>query len=327
MKMIDSVKAQGGEVLRFSSLCGGLPAPEAAGANPIGYKFSWSPKGVLLAARNAARFKEGGKLTEIAGPDLLASAKPMTLNNALSLDVLPNRDSTAFAELYGLQDAPSFFRGTFRYHGFCDRMLALSRLGLLEPGPSAALQKATAAGGLRGWLAQLLGLKATAKEDELHKVIRKQLGSQADIGIGFMAWLGLFSEAALPSNAQADSPLDVIANLLQRSETAYKPTERDMVAMQHELVVRNKSNGALKRHLATLLEYGEPMGDTAMSRTVGITAAICAQLVLDAPTGFGFGVQRPLEKKWYDPVLLKLEGEGIKMQESCEALPAATAKL
>ncbi len=29
------------------SYCGGLPAPEASG-NPLGYKFSWSPRGALM---------------------------------------------------------------------------------------------------------------------------------------------------------------------------------------------------------------------------------------------------------------------------------------
>ena len=42
------LRREGGRVRRFSSLCGGLPAPECAfSANPFGYKFSWSPAGEL----------------------------------------------------------------------------------------------------------------------------------------------------------------------------------------------------------------------------------------------------------------------------------------
>ena len=55
VKVIDHVKALGGTVISFSSVCGGLPSPEAAD-NPIGYKFSWSPRGVLTAALNTARY-------------------------------------------------------------------------------------------------------------------------------------------------------------------------------------------------------------------------------------------------------------------------------
>ncbi|CAK9013355.1 unnamed protein product [Durusdinium trenchii] len=58
MSMIDTARSTGSEILRFASLCGGLPSPEAAGSNPIGYKFSWSPRGVLVASQNSARFKE-----------------------------------------------------------------------------------------------------------------------------------------------------------------------------------------------------------------------------------------------------------------------------
>ena len=35
MKLIDEIKARGGKIKSFSSLCGGLPAPEAAN-NPFG---------------------------------------------------------------------------------------------------------------------------------------------------------------------------------------------------------------------------------------------------------------------------------------------------
>jgi hypothetical protein len=47
MKIIDDIKSRGGTVTCFSSVCGGLPAREAAD-NPLKlkYKFSWSPKGV-----------------------------------------------------------------------------------------------------------------------------------------------------------------------------------------------------------------------------------------------------------------------------------------
>ena len=59
MKTIDEVHDQGGKVVLFESYCGGLPSPEDSG-NPLGYKFSWSPRGVLLAVRNEAKFKKDG---------------------------------------------------------------------------------------------------------------------------------------------------------------------------------------------------------------------------------------------------------------------------
>ena len=51
---VDEVHAEGGKVLHFYSYCGGLPAPED-NDNPFGYKFSWSPRGVLLASKNPSK--------------------------------------------------------------------------------------------------------------------------------------------------------------------------------------------------------------------------------------------------------------------------------
>ena len=75
VKTIDEVHKEGGKILSFLSYCGGLPAPEDSG-NPLGYKFSWSPRGVLLALRNAASFYKDGAIVNVAGPDLMATAKP-----------------------------------------------------------------------------------------------------------------------------------------------------------------------------------------------------------------------------------------------------------
>ena len=68
MKIIDEVHEDGGFIESFSSLCGGLPAPEAAN-NPLRYKFSWSPRGVITAAQNNARYLEKGKVVEVDGQD------------------------------------------------------------------------------------------------------------------------------------------------------------------------------------------------------------------------------------------------------------------
>jgi len=324
MKMIHHATAGGrGQVLEFKSLCGGLPAPEAAGSNPLGYKFSWSPKGVLLAARNPARWKQDGKIREVPGAELLGHSRPMTLNNAFAFDVLPNRDSTVFAGLYGLTEARTFFRGTLRYHGFCDRMLALARLGLLEPGPVDRLR--ALAGGApptrRQWLAALLA--CGADDVALLAAVSEKVGaSLGTLGVDFCKWLGLLSDDALPAESPLDSPVDVTTKLLGRPEMSYHAGERDMVAMYHELLVQLE-DGSLERHTATLVEYAKPNGATAMARTVGITAAICAQLILQDAQALGTGVQRPLDRKWYEPVLRRLDDEGIRLEERVERVTSA----
>ena len=55
------IKESGARLKTFSSICGVLPSPEAVD-NPLGYKFSWNPLGVLMASQNPAEFLENGKV-------------------------------------------------------------------------------------------------------------------------------------------------------------------------------------------------------------------------------------------------------------------------
>jgi alpha-aminoadipic semialdehyde synthase len=62
ISLLQSLLSQNKRVVSFASFCGGVPAPESAEGVPLGYKFSWSPRGVLSAALNGSRFKLGGKV-------------------------------------------------------------------------------------------------------------------------------------------------------------------------------------------------------------------------------------------------------------------------
>ena len=63
LALLDGLRARGRRVVSFASFCGGLPAPENADG-PLKYKFSWSPRGVLGAALNGARFKLAGEVRQ-----------------------------------------------------------------------------------------------------------------------------------------------------------------------------------------------------------------------------------------------------------------------
>ncbi|MBN2265113.1 MAG: saccharopine dehydrogenase NADP-binding domain-containing protein, partial [Candidatus Aminicenantes bacterium] len=76
MRIIHEAHEAGRSVLGFTSWCGGLPAPEA-NTNPFGYKFSWSPRGVLLASKNSARFLKDGRIVTIPAAELFA--RPETI--------------------------------------------------------------------------------------------------------------------------------------------------------------------------------------------------------------------------------------------------------
>ncbi|XP_054475629.1 alpha-aminoadipic semialdehyde synthase, mitochondrial [Anoplopoma fimbria] len=115
MECIDKAKADGCTVESYSSFCGGLPAPECSD-NPLRYKFSWSPYGVLLNTISPAIFLRDNQVVSIpAGGALMESSSPMDFFPGFNLEGFPNRDSTKYAESYGIQTAHTLIRGTLRF--------------------------------------------------------------------------------------------------------------------------------------------------------------------------------------------------------------------
>jgi spermidine synthase / saccharopine dehydrogenase (NADP+, L-glutamate-forming) len=121
------------QIKHFYSYCGGLPAPEAAN-NPLGYKFSWSPRGVLLALLNSASYLSNHASYTVPGAQLMHSAAPYYISPAFAFVAYPNRDSTPFAEYYGIGEAETVLRGTLRYQGFPQMVEALVKMGWMDQG-------------------------------------------------------------------------------------------------------------------------------------------------------------------------------------------------
>ena len=92
MEIIDRVHEEGGKVDEFYSLCGALCAPEASD-NPFRYKFSWSPKGVVMASNNGASFLKNGQVVELETTDLFKKPLEIDFPEVESMHVYPNRDS------------------------------------------------------------------------------------------------------------------------------------------------------------------------------------------------------------------------------------------
>jgi saccharopine dehydrogenase (NADP+, L-glutamate forming) len=131
IKTIHDVHAHGGKIREFHSYCGGLPASEHAN-NPLGFKFSWSPRGALLSQRNGARFLANGIIEEIAAEDLMDIAKSYHVMRGYEFVAYPNRDSVPFRDLYGIPEAHTVVRGSLRYKGNPAFVAALGRLGWLD---------------------------------------------------------------------------------------------------------------------------------------------------------------------------------------------------
>lgn len=276
-QVIDEMHEEGIEVRGFTSVCGGLPAPEAAD-NPFGYKFSWSPRGVLMAMRNPAKYLKNGEMIQVRGEDLLTAAEPFRMYNlpSLALEQLPNRDSMIYADTYKIPEAQTCFRGTLRYEGFSSVMLELVNAGFL-------------------------------REDVNFAEILNEFPSSGSLGAEALQWLLADNyDDALHGVKPA---MDGLCSLLE-AKLALKPGERDMTIMQHSFNDGERSS--------KLLVYGNKT-DTAMARTVGLTAAIGAELMLDPINPLAeqaTGVLVPTKKTVYKPALERLAQEGLIFQEA-----------
>lgn len=139
IKTIHEVHKAGGKILQFLSYCGGLPAPEDSD-NPLGYKFSWSSRGVLLALRNSAKYYQDGKVVDIPGPELMGTAKPYYIYPGYAFVAYPNRDSTPYKGRYMMPEADTIIRGTLRYQGFPEFIRTLVDIGFLSDEEQAFLK-------------------------------------------------------------------------------------------------------------------------------------------------------------------------------------------
>jgi saccharopine dehydrogenase (NADP+, L-glutamate forming)/spermidine synthase len=285
-------------VEEFISYCGGLPAPEA-NTNPWGYKFSWSPKGVVLASKNNARFRRNGEEVDIPGRKLFANYEHIEVHGLGTFEGYPNRDSVPYAEIYGIPDARTVLRGTLRNIGWCDTWKGLHDIGILEEKRTMAptyhdMMKELAPG--VGELKDRLKSRISTKDDDL--VLKN------------WEWLGLLEDRELLDNT---SRMDALSSLLQE-KLFYGPGERDMIVLQHTFTTM--IDGERQMLHSTMIDYGIPGGDSAMSRTVGIPAAIGVELVMNGKLDHLSGVQIPILPEIYGPALEKLREQSIYFKET-----------
>jgi saccharopine dehydrogenase-like NADP-dependent oxidoreductase len=307
MRIIHGVHDAGGRVLAFMSWCGGLPAPES-NTNPFGYKFSWSPRGVLLASKNSARYLKDGGIVSIPASDLFAAPEIIPIPGLGEFEGYPNRDSVSYKETYGIPEAMTVLRGTLRYPGWCETLRKMVGLGLLDETPKD--RSGSTFHDLMKELCQAL------PRAEVRTAVAARLGLEAGSAVlSRLEWLGLYEARPLP--VPKGSAFDNLAALMVE-KLAYGAGERDMIVLQHEFLVRTET-GRIERIVSSLVDYGVPGGDSSMSRTVGLPAAIGARLILEGRVRAA-GVQVPVLPEIYGPILEELDSLGIRFVEKRQIL-------
>lgn len=301
MRVIDHIHKKGGKVKEFYSLCGALPAKESAN-NPLKYKFSWSPRGVLLAGNNSARYLKHGAEVVVPTQNLFKDPFVVDFKGVGNMDVYPNRDSIEYIDIYGIPEAETVFRGTFRFKGWCESLDAMKKLHLLDP-TEYHTQGAT----YSGFLSRINKLD--------NKDLRHNIATFLDVTEDFVAiealeWLGWLSE--LKITEPVTSAFDLTATMML-SKMNLEENDRDMVALQHSFLAVYP-DGKQEVIRSRMLAYGSPGTDTAIARTVSLPAAIAVEMILEGKIPVR-GVYRPVVAGIYEPVLDALEKLGIKMEE------------
>jgi len=306
MRVIHEIHDKGGKLVGFISFCGGLPAPEA-NTNPFGYKFSWSPTGVLLAGKNSAQYLQDGEEVFIPSEKLFESYSLRTIEGLGVFEGYPNRNSLPYIELYGVPETKTMLRGTLRNVGWCETVRTLVRLNVLDQE-----EKDWTGMTFADFLRKLLGTRAK----DLKKAVSERLGISPGLAIlRRLEWLGLFSDEPLP--LQKGSALDIVSARMT-AKLAYLPGERDMIVLQHEFFASYPKAGK-EKIVSTLIDFGIPGSDSSMARTVGLPAAIGTKLILEGKIR-ETGVHIPVSPEIYLPILAELKTLNIAFKEKREKL-------
>ncbi len=305
MEIIDRMHDKGGKIDEFYSLCGALCAPEASD-NPFRYKFSWSPKGVVMAGNNNAQYLKNGEVINLDTSELFKNPMEIEFPKVERMHVYPNRDSLPYIDLYGIPEVKTMYRGTFRYENWCAALHLLKSLKLTSY-EELNLKGKT--------FAQITAELNSLNVETLREDIKTKFDlDDNDAGLKAVEWLGVLDSK--PVHLEKGSAFDLTSDLMIE-KMMMTDSERDMVIMQHIFKV-TRSNGKKEKIVSRMLDYGNS-DYTSIARTVSLPAAIAVKSILEGKI-IDTGVQIPIKKSIYLPVLAALHKLGISMSESVEEI-------
>lgn len=305
MEVIDRIRDAGGKMLLFESFTGGLVAPESD-TNLWHYKFTWNPRNVVLAGQGgAAKFIQEGTYKYIPYQKLFRRTEFMDVEGYGTFEAYANRDSLKYREAYGLQDALTLFRGTMRRVGFSKAWQMFVVLGMTDDSYSIENSEGMS---YREFVNLFLPYSPT---DSVELKMRHYLKiDQDDIMWGKLLDLNIFDDSKKIPLKNA-SPAQMLQYILEDSWTL-KKDEKDMIVMYHKFGY--ELNGEKKQIDANMVVIGENRRYTAMSKTVGLPVAIATLKILNGEITTP-GVQIPISKEVYEPILSELRTQGIEFKE------------
>ena len=178
-----------------------------------------------------AMLENGEKIT-IEGKNLFKNPRQEHIVDLGTFEVYPNRDSLPYKNLYGLKDALTVMRGTYRNIGWCETLKAIVDIGLIDETPDNSLKEKT----YQQMVRELLN--NTESKSIRYDVAHTLNIDQNSPILDRLEWLGLFSDKNV---MKFDNKLDNLSELLQK-KLYFKPDERDMILLQHKFIIKNEKD-------------------------------------------------------------------------------------
>ncbi len=306
MKVIDEIREKGGKMILFESFCGGLVAPESDN-NLWNYKFTWAPRNVVLAGQGgAAKFIQEGKYKYIPYHKLFRRTEFLHVEDYGKFEAYANRDSLKYRSVYGLDDILTLYRGTIRRVGYSKAWNMFVQLGMTDD--TYAMENSENMS-YRDFINAFLPYHPT---DSVEIKTRLQLGiEQDDIMWDKLLELDLFN-ANKKVGLKNATPAQILEHILSKS-WALQPDDKDMIVMYHKFGF--EINGTQKQIDSKMVCIGDDQTYTAMAKTVGLPVAMAAIQILNGKIKT-HGVQLPIKKEVYEPILKELEEYGVIFKET-----------
>ncbi|GAA4273439.1 saccharopine dehydrogenase family protein [Aquimarina gracilis] len=305
MQVIDRIRNQGGKIILFESFTGGLVAPESD-TNLWNYKFTWNPRNVVIAGQGgAAEFLQEGTYKYIPYHKLFRRTEFLEVEGYGRFEAYANRNSLKYQSIYGLDNILTLYRGTIRRVGFSRAWNTFVQLGMTADDYTITNSENMS---YRDFTNSFL---AYSPSDSVELKLRHYLKiDQDDIMWDKLLELDLFNSDKKVGIPNA-TPAQILQKILMDKWTLDKG-DKDMIVMYHKFGY--ELNGERKQIDATMVSIGEDQTYTAMARTVGLPVAMATLRILNKQIT-STGVQIPIHKEIYEPILKELEEYGIVFHE------------
>ena len=306
MQVIDRIRDHGGKMLLFESFTGGLVAPESDD-NLWHYKFTWNPRNVVVAGQGgAAKFIQENQFKYIPYHRLFRRTEFLDIEGYGRFEAYANRDSLKYQNSYGLDNIQTLYRGTMRRVGFSRAWNVFVQLGMTDDSYTIEDSENMS---YRDFVNSFLPYSPT---DSVELKFRHALKiDQDDIVWDKFLELDLFNHHKKVTLKKA-TPAQILQKILMDSWTL-KSEDKDMIVMYHKFGY--ELDGAKHQIDATMVVLGEDQTFTAMSKTVGLPVAIATLDILNGKIKTP-GVQIPISREIYEPILKELGNHGIKFNET-----------